>query len=99
MKYIFKPKNRIECISRNGDYHGFFTIKNVDIALSAKNTRDLEVLMKFRHKIEEHIVDFLNSKSYKKDYHIKPTMTVVLLIYLFFISCFKNSTNSSIGIE
>ena len=26
MKYIFKPKNRIECISRNGDYHGFFTI-------------------------------------------------------------------------
>ena len=55
MKYIIKQKNRVECISRNGDYHGFFTIKNVDIVLSAKNPRDLEVLMKFRHKIEEQI--------------------------------------------
>lgn len=42
MKYIIKQKNRIECISRNGDYHGFFTIKNVDIVLSAKNPRDLD---------------------------------------------------------
>lgn len=66
MKYIIKQKNRIECISKNGDYHGFFTIKNVDIVLSAKNPRDLDVLMKFRHKIEEQIVDYLNSKSYKK---------------------------------
>ena len=38
MKYIIKQKNRIECISRNGDYHGFFTIKNVDIVLNAINT-------------------------------------------------------------
>ena len=67
MKYIIKQKNRVECISRNGDYHGFFTIKNIDIVLSAKNPRDLEVLMKFRHKIEEHIVDYLNAKSYRKD--------------------------------
>ena len=48
-------KNMVECISRNGDYHGLFSIKNVDIVLSAKNPRDLEILMKFRHKIEEHI--------------------------------------------
>ena len=67
MKYIIKQKNRVECISRNGDYHGFFTIKNVDIVLSAKNPRDLEVLMKFRHKIEEQLVDYLNAKSYRKD--------------------------------
>lgn len=67
MKYIIKQKNRVECITRNGDYHGFFTIKNVDIVLSAKNPRDLEVLMKFRHKIEEQIVDYLNAKSYRKD--------------------------------
>ena len=67
MKYIIRQKNRIECISRNGDYHGFFTIKNIDIVLSAKNPRDLEVLMKFRHKIEEQIVDYLNFKSYRKD--------------------------------
>jgi len=53
VKYIIKPKNRIECISRNGDYHGFFIIRNIDIVLSAKNPRDLEVMMKFRHKIEE----------------------------------------------
>ena len=53
MKYIFKPKNRIECISRNGDYHGFFTIKNIELVISAKNPRHLQVLMKFRHKIEE----------------------------------------------
>ncbi len=63
MKYIIKQKNRVECISRNGDYHGFFTIKNVDIVLSAKNPRDLE----FRHKIEEQIVDYSNAKSYRKD--------------------------------
>ena len=67
MKYIFKPKNRIECISRNGEYHGFFTIKNIELVISAKNPSDLEVLMKFRHKIEEHIVNYLNSKSYRKD--------------------------------
>ena len=64
---LLNKKNRIECISSNGDYHGFFTINNVDIVLSSKNPRDLEVLMKFRHKIEGHIVDYLNSKSYKKD--------------------------------
>ena len=63
MKYIIKQKNRIECISRNGDYHGFFTIKNVDIVLSAKNPRDLEVLMRFRHKIEEQIVVVAYKKS------------------------------------
>ncbi len=67
MKYIIKPKNRIECISRNGDYHGYFIIKNIEIVLSAKNPRDLEVLMKFRHKIEKQIVDHLNSKSYRND--------------------------------
>jgi hypothetical protein len=39
----------------------------VDIVLYAKNPRDLKILMKFRHKIEEHIVDYLNSKSYRKD--------------------------------
>ena len=48
-------KNMVECISRNGNYHGLFAIKNVDIVLFAKNPRDLEILMKFRHKIEEHI--------------------------------------------
>ena len=67
MKYIIKPKNRIECISRNGDYHGYFIIRNIEIVLSAKNPRDLEVLMKFRHKIEKQIVDHLNSKSYRND--------------------------------
>ena len=36
MKYIIKQKNRVECINRNGEYHGFFTIRNVDIVLSAK---------------------------------------------------------------
>ena len=53
MKYIFKPKNRIECISRHGDYHGFFVIKNIELVISAKNPRHLQVLMKFRHRIEE----------------------------------------------
>ena len=48
MKYIFKPKNRIECISRNGDYHGFFTIKNIELVILAKNPRHLQVLIKFR---------------------------------------------------
>lgn len=67
MKYIFKPKNRIECISRNGDYHGFFTIKNIELVISAKNPRHLQVLMKFRHRIEEEFVNYLNAKSYKKD--------------------------------
>ena len=67
MKYIIKPKNRIECISRNGDYHGYFIIKNIEIVLSAKNTRDLQVMMKFRHKIEEQLVDYLNSKNYRND--------------------------------
>ena len=67
MKYIIKPKNRIKCISRNGDYHGFFIIRNIDIVLSAKKPRDLEVMMKFRHKIEEQIVDYLNFKSYRMD--------------------------------
>ena len=62
MKYIIKPKNRIKC-----DYHGFFIIRNIDIVLSAKKPRDLEVMMKFRHKIEEQIVDYLNFKSYRKD--------------------------------
>lgn len=65
MKYIVKQKNRVECISRKGNYHGFFTIKNVNIILSAKNPRDLEILMKFRDKIKEQIVDYLNAKSYK----------------------------------
>lgn len=67
MKYIIKPKNRIECISRNDEYHGFFIIKNIYIVLSAKKPRDLEVMMKFRHKIEEQRVDYLNFKSYLKD--------------------------------
>ena len=67
MKYIFKPKNRIECISRNGDYHGFFTIKSIELVISAKNPRHLQVLMKFRHRIEEEFVNYLNAKSYKKD--------------------------------
>ena len=67
MKYIIKPKNRIECISRNGDYHGYFIIRNIEIVLSAKNSRDLQVMMKFRHKIEEQLVDYLNSKSYRND--------------------------------
>lgn len=67
MKYIFKPKNRIECISRNGDYHGFFTIENIELVISAKNPRHLQVLMKFRYGIEEEFVDYLNPKSYKKD--------------------------------
>lgn len=67
MKYIIKPKNRIECISRNGDYHGYFIIKNIEIVLSAKNPRDLQVMMKFRHKIEEQLVNYLNSKSYRND--------------------------------
>ena len=67
MKYIIKPKNRIECISRNGDYHGYFIIKNIEVVLSAKNPKDLQVMMKFRHKIEEQLVDYLNSKSYRKD--------------------------------
>ena len=65
MKYIIKPKNRIECISRNGDYHGFFTIKNIELVISAKNPRYLQVLIKFRYKIKEEFVDYLNSKSYK----------------------------------
>ena len=65
MKHIIKKKNRVKCMSRNGDYHGFFTIKNVDIVLSAKNPRHLQVLMKFRHRIEEEFVNYLNSKSYK----------------------------------
>lgn len=67
MKYIIKPKNRIECISRNGDYHGYFIIRNIEIVLSAKNPSDLQVMMKFRHKIEEQLVDYLNSKSYRND--------------------------------
>jgi len=67
MKYIIKPKNRIECISRNGEYHGYFIIRNIEIVLSAKNPRDLQVMMKFRHKIEEQLVDYLNSKSYRND--------------------------------
>ena len=67
MQYIIKPKNRIECISRNGDYHGYFIIRNIEIVLSAKNPRDLQVMMKFRHKIEEQLVDYLNSKSYRND--------------------------------
>lgn len=67
MKYIIKPKNRIECISRNGDYHGYFIIRNIEIVLSAKNPGDLQVMMKFRHKIEEQLVDYLNSKSYRND--------------------------------
>ncbi len=67
MKYIIKPKNRIECISRNGDYHEYFIIKNIEIVLSAKNPRDLQVMMKFRHKIEEQLVDYLNSKNYRND--------------------------------
>lgn len=67
MKYIFKPKNRIECISRHGDYHGFFVIKNIELVISAKNPRHLQVLMKFRHRIEEEFVNYLNAKSYKKD--------------------------------
>ena len=67
IKYIIKQKNRVECIGRNGDYHGFFIIKNVDIVLSAKKPRDLEILMKLRHKIEEQFVDYLNAKSYRKD--------------------------------
>ena len=50
MKYIFKPKNRIECISRNGDYHGFFTIKSIELVISAKNPRHLQVLMKFHSR-------------------------------------------------
>jgi len=66
MQYIIKPKNRVECISRNGDYHGFFYIKSISIVLSAKKPRDLEVLMKFRHKIEKEVVDYFNSKNYKK---------------------------------
>ena len=57
----FKSKNHI-----NID-----TEYNVDIVLSAKNPRDLEVLMKFRHKIEEQIVDYLNTKSYKEDKKIR----------------------------
>ena len=67
MKYIITPKNRIECISRNGDYHGFFIIKNIDIVLSAKKPRDLQSMMKFRHKIEKELVNYLNFKSYRKD--------------------------------
>jgi len=67
VKYIIKPKNRIECISRNGDYHGYFIIRNIEIVLSAKNPRDLQVMMKFRHKIEEQLVNYLNSKSYRND--------------------------------
>ena len=67
MKYIIKPKNRIECVSRNGNYHGYFIIRNIEIVLSAKNPRDLQVMMKFRHKIEEQLVDYLNSKSYRND--------------------------------
>lgn len=67
MKYIIKPKNYIECVSRNDEYHSFFIIRNIDIVLSAKKPRDLEVMMKFRHKIEEQIVDYLNFKSYRKD--------------------------------
>lgn len=67
MKYIIKPKNRIECISRNGEYHGYFIIRNIEIVLSAKNPRDLQVMMKFRHKIEEQLIDYLNSKSYRND--------------------------------
>ncbi len=67
MKYIFKPKNRVECISRNGDYHGVVTIKNIELVIFAKNPGHLQVLMKFRHRIEEEFVDYLNSKSYKKD--------------------------------
>ncbi len=66
MKYIVKPKNCIECIIRNGDYHGFFIIRNIDIVLSAKKPQDSEVMMKFKHKIEEQIVDYLNFKSYRK---------------------------------
>ena len=68
MNYIIKPKNRIECISRNGDYHGYFIIKNIEIVLSAKNPRDLQVMMKFRHKIEEQLVNYLNSKSFSLYY-------------------------------
>ena len=41
--------------------------QNIEIVLSAKNSRDLQVMMKFRHKIEEQLVDYLNAKSYKKD--------------------------------
>jgi len=67
VKYIIKSKNRIECISRNGYYHDFFIIRNIDIVLSAKKPRDLEVMMKFRNTIEKQIVDYLNFKSYRKD--------------------------------
>ena len=66
MKNIIKQKNRAECISRNGDYYDFFTIKNVDIVLSTKKSKKSEVLMIFRHKIEEQMVDFLNAEAYKK---------------------------------
>ena len=37
------------------------------LVISSKNPRHLQVLMKFRHKIEKEFVDYLNSKSYKKD--------------------------------
>jgi len=48
MKDIFKPKIRIEFISRNGNHHGFFTIKNIELVISAKNPRHLQRLAIFR---------------------------------------------------
>ena len=65
MQYKIKPKNRIECKSRNGDYNGYYIIKNLEIVLGAKNQSDLRILMMFRHKIEKEIMDYLNSKSYR----------------------------------
>ena len=41
--------------------------KNIEFVISAKNPRHLQVLMKFRHKIEKEFVDYLNAKSYRND--------------------------------
>ena len=35
--------------------------------LVAKKKRDLHILMKFRHKIEQKIIDYLNNKSYRNN--------------------------------
>ena len=70
MKYIIKQKNRIECISRNGDYHGFFTIKNVDKAVgtyrSIKKPGDKSPAKEFKIQTETHQI--LEKKSKAPDW-------------------------------
>ena len=60
MKYTIKPNNKIKCESRKEIFKESYIIKNVDINITSKDPRLLEVMMKFRHKIEDEIRKYLN---------------------------------------